>query len=800
MAAGKPRLSRREFLVAGGAALTGAVVFGGAAGSAGLGEPDPDAVRLGDFWLFGRYEDGAAELGYDETDLSPVQLPHCVTPLSWTGWQPSSWQEQWIYRKHFTVSPAMTTERVRARFEGVMTSAAVYLNGGLVTAHDGGYLPFEVELPQVTAGDNVLAVVVDGRWQLDVPPNLPRSEGPSVIDFYQPAGIYRAASIGTVPRTRLSDVFARPVDVLSPGRSLHLTCELDTTVALGEPVQVTASVRQAGRELARGSAEVPPMAVGTRTVEFDVGGLGAVRLWDVDDPALCDVVVGIRSGPRALDQQTVRIGFREARFTPDGFFLNGRRLKLFGLNRHQWYPFAGGALPDRVQRRDAEILRRELNCTMVRCSHYPQSSAFLDACDELGLLVWEEIPGWGRVGDAPWQQRNLRDVEAMVVRDRNHPSIVVWGTRVNEAAGTTDMYLKTGRLARQLDPSRPTSGALASTTGARLALPPGTDEQVLAYNDYTARRGAPFQLRPPRAGVPYLVTESIGTLAGVRAYRRTDPPSTQHLQAELHAKAHDLAAADDRYCGLLAWCAFDYPSGWQRSLGGSKFAGVSDIFRIPKPAAAFYASQGDPLVRAVVEPGFAWDFTTQPTGPGRDATIWSNCDRLLLFLDDRPAGEARSRRADFPHLRYPPFAADLTVPRGRRPQLRIDGYAGGRLVVSRRFSGDRSRDVLSCVPDDTQLRSDGGDATRVVVSALDRFGTLRAGATGAVTLTLTGSGELVGDPALDLGATGGGAAVWVRPFAGPPGTLTLTARHDTLGTATATITTTASGTERGSRS
>ncbi|MCR6482499.1 beta-galactosidase [Amycolatopsis sp. OK19-0408] len=783
MAGEKPRVTRRGFLAASGVALLGAAV----AGSAGHAAAGPGTARLGDFWLFGRYDDGCTEPGFDEIDLAPVQLPHCVTPLSWTGWDPASWQDRWIYRKHFT---GLANERFLARFDGVLTNAEVHLNGRPVATHEGGYLPFEVDLPGVLPGDNVLAVVVDGRWALDVPPNLPHSAGPSAIDFYQPAGIYRPAAIGTVPRTRLTDVFARPVDVLSPGRSLHLTCTLDGPGA----AEVTASVRQAGRELARGAAQVP---AGTRTVEFDVHGLDAVRLWDVEDPALCDVVVTIRSGPRALDQRVVRVGFREARFAQDGFFLNGRRLKLFGLNRHQWYPFAGGAAPDRVQRRDAEILRRELNCTMVRCSHYPQSSAFLDACDELGLLVWEEIPGWGRVGDAAWQQRNLRDVSAMITRDRNHPSIIVWGTRVNEANGTTAMYGRTGRLARQLDPSRPTSGALASTTGARYA---GADIEVLAYNDYTARRGAPFQLRPPRAGVPYLVTESIGTLAGARAYRRTDLPATQRLQAELHAKAHDLAAADDRYCGLLAWCAFDYPSGWQRSMGGSKFAGVSDIFRIPKPAAAFYATQGDPLVRPVVEPGFAWDFTASPTGPGRDAPIWSNCDRLLLFLDDRPAGEARSRRADFPHLPHPGFAVDLTVPRGQRPQLRVDGYLGDRLVVSRRFSGDRARDVLSCAADDTQLRADGADATRVVVAAMDRFGTLRAGATGTVTLSLTGQGELVGDRELDFGATGGAAAVWLRPFAGPPGKLTLTARHETLGTATATVTTTASGSEGGSRS
>ena len=128
-----------------------------------------------------------------------------------------------------------------------------------------------------------------------------------------------------------------------------------------------------------------------------------------------------------------RIGFREASFQSDGFYLNGKRLQLFGLNRHQLYPYAGMAMPARVQRKDAEILKNEFNCNMVRCSHYPQSPAFLDACDELGLLVWEEAPGWHNVSVTPdWQNLVLQDVRDMVIRDRSRPSVVIWGTRLNE--------------------------------------------------------------------------------------------------------------------------------------------------------------------------------------------------------------------------------------------------------------------------------------------------------------------------------------------------------------------------------
>ena len=130
------------------------------------------------------------------------------------------------------------------------------------------------------------------------------------------------------------------------------------------------------------------------------------------------------------------IGFREARFTPDGFMLNGEHVKLRGLNRHQTFPYVGGAMPARVQRRDAWILRRELHCNIVRTSHYPQSPAFLDACDELGLLVLEEIPGWQHIGDRAWQDLAVRNVGAMIRRDWNHPSIVLWGVRINEIART----------------------------------------------------------------------------------------------------------------------------------------------------------------------------------------------------------------------------------------------------------------------------------------------------------------------------------------------------------------------------
>ena len=147
-------------------------------------------------------------------------------------------------------------------------------------------------------------------------------------------------------------------------------------------------------------------------MRLSLTGLGPITLWSTDNPKLYTVQATLAFPGVGSHVLSRRIGFREASFRPDGFYLNGQRLQLFGLNRHQLYPYAGMAMPARVQRRDAEILKKELNCNMVRCSHYPQSPHFLDACDELGLLVWEEAPGWHHVNASPgWQDLVVQNVQ-----------------------------------------------------------------------------------------------------------------------------------------------------------------------------------------------------------------------------------------------------------------------------------------------------------------------------------------------------------------------------------------------------
>jgi beta-galactosidase len=425
-------------------------------------------------------------------------------------------------------------------------------------------------------------------------------------------------------------------------------------------------------------------------------------------------------------------------------------------------------------------LRYEFNCNAVRCSHYPQSEAFLDRCDEVGLLVWEEIPGWQYIGDDSWQECAVRDVREMVRRDRNHPSIVIWGVRINESPNNPALYKRTKEAAKLLDDSRPTSGSMVYKTTKDWL------QDVFAYDDYHSAPDGSVGLIPPVDGVPFFFSEAVGQFSyGEKGfknkYRRAGDVALQQKQALYHAQVHDRGASDPRYAGVIAWCGFEYGS-LMNDYEGVKYPGVADVFRVPKLGASFYRSQVDPRVRPIIEPNFYWDFGANTSaGPGEHVAIFSNLERLELFVAGKPHSVLKPDRAGFPRLRYPPFFADLRTEGVGQPELRIDGYVGDRLALSRRFSADAEQDQFSLLADDSEIVADGSDATRVVFRVLDKFGAPRLFAGGLVEITLAGPGALVGDNPFDLAESGGVGAVWVRAKSRSTGTVRLSARHSKLG-------------------
>jgi beta-galactosidase len=780
-------LSRRTVLVAsvvGGAAvitLPLVTLLGGQAEQQpGSSAPGVGSGLLNDGWLFGgEYQPGTEAADFDDSDFAAVTVPHSVAALSWCDWDPVAWQRQWIYRRHFDGSGIRHGYRVFVDFDGVMTGATVLCNNVAVGQHQGGYLPFSAELTSaLTRRDNLLSVIVDSRC-LPVPPIVPGA-GPDSIDFMQPGGIYRDVRMRVEPPVFISDLFALPQDVLTAHPSVSVTCTIDAGPhGWGSAATLLVELLDGTERIA---GQTIPVPAGRESVSTVLGNLPPVRLWSVDSPVLYTVRATLDVPSIGTSVLTRRIGFREATFQPDGFYLNGQRLQLFGLDRHQLFPYTGMAMPARVQQRDAEILRNELNCNMVRCSHYPQSPAFLDACDELGLLVWEEAPGWAHVSDsAAWQDLVISDVRDMVTRDRSRPSVIIWGTRLNEARGAHPaLWAATRQAAHELDPSRPSSGAMDRHTVD------GWAEDVFAYNDYTVAADGTASLHPPLPGLPYLVTEAVGVKETLpRHFSWTDPPAVLANQAALHAQAQSKAHTAAGYAGLLGWAAFDYSSPYGHP-AAVKWAGVADGFRAPKPGAAIYQSQLDPRIRPLIIPAFWWEpGGAQPSG--EPLLIASNCEQLQIFVGGKHlATAAATGNPLYRDLPYPPFLVSLpavTAP----SDLHIEGYVGGQQVTSRTMSGDLTLDRLGMQADDDAITADGSDMTRVLFRAVDAYGNQRRYFADDVTLNLTGPGALVGDNPFPFGEYGGLGAVWVRSFANQPGSITVSAAHNILGDATVQI-------------
>lgn len=714
-------------------------------------------------WLFSdTVPAGATASEFDDRKFERVTIPHTNRMLPWHGFDDKDYQFVSVYRRHFRLPDEFRGRRIFVDFGGVMTAATVFLNSRRLGEHRGGYTPFSFELTGhlKRRGDNVLAVEVDSTERKDIPPFG------GLIDYLTFGGIYRDVALRVVNDTFIENVFAKPDAVLTTARRLDVRCFVNVANNTRGALKLTAELIDGERVIAKGSRAVDP-AVGSRH-DLALTNLESVELWDLRTPKLYQVRVRLFEDERCIDHYDTRIGFREARFTPDGFYLNGRHLKLRGLNRHQTFPYAGQAMPARVQRRDALILKREMKCNMVRTSHYPQSPHFLDACDEAGLLVLEEIPGWQHIGDAQWKDLSIRFVEDMIRRDWNHPSIVLWGVRINESRDDHEFYSRTNQVARRLDDSR-------QTGGVRNRYDSELIEDVFTMNDFQ------MPLRAPNHPL-YLNTEFIGHMYPTK---RNDNIERITEHAMRHARVHNQLASDKRYAGGLGWCAFDYNTHAYFCSGDRVcYHGVADIFRIPKPAAGVYKSQCEPEEEIVLEPAFDWSRGDRNES-FNVAMVCSNCEHIKIYIADRLVAEVNPDRENFGNLAHPPFVANIREGlRGGWGDLRIDGYIGGRRVISKTLSGRGVDRQFHVEPDDDELAGDGIDATRVVFRVTDEFGAARPFATGAIIMTIEGPGEIIGDNPFSL--FGGVGAVWIRTKE-LAGTIRLSARHPALGARTAQI-------------
>jgi beta-galactosidase len=608
-------------------------------------------------WKFAKGpQAGAEDPAFDDSAWQAVRLPHdwaIAGPFNpnengYAGKLP--WRGEGWYRKAFTLDKAAPGSRVYFDFDGVMAFPKVYVNGQLAGQWDYGYMSFRVDVtPYVKFGDkNVVAVHADTR-----------NHG---TRWYPGAGIYRKVTI----------TICNPVHVAHWG-TFVTTPSVDDASAT---VRVQSTIEnhqdkpaQAAVEIAVTDPAGKPVATGLQPaqVALPAGGEAAFdqsftipnpQRWDIATPRRYAVKVTVRLGDRVVDADLVPFGVRTFEFTADdGFHLNGRRVQLFGVNLHHDHGPLGAAFYTRAMQRQLEIMK-DMGVNSLRTSHNPPSSEVLELCDRMGIVVWDEaFDKWegtaDRVkGEPPLEQHGERQIRNLVMRDRNHPSVVVWSIG-NEIGGggrdgvTPERVKFMSDFVRKYDSTRPVGMGCHIPELAR-----GSNFDALDLTGWNyMRRYSIFRERYPDKPIVY--SESASALSTRGFYELPLPNRKNEYSDQLQVNSYDLNAADwsdipdvefklmqdDPFvAGEMVWTGFDYlgePTPFSQEAKSSYF-GIVDLAGIPKDRFYLYRSHWRPDATTVhILPHWNW-----PDRVGQEVPVfvYTNGDSAELFLNGKSLG------------------------------------------------------------------------------------------------------------------------------------------------------------------
>lgn len=601
-------------------------------------------IAFNNDWLFTENFDA----GFDEA--VSVRLPHTAKEIPYNYINCRDYQMVCGYRKIFTAPGDWQGKKLILRFDGAAHETTVFCNGERVGYHACGYTAFCVDITDLVrlGGENVIDVRLDTRESLNIPPFG------FVIDYLCYGGLYREVTLEVKEPEYIKEVL------------------IENTGLREIRVRIASECGSLVTDIVDNSGAVISSAVG-KAFELNVP---EAELWSVDSPALYTARVRAMRGGECVDEKRLRFGFRTVKFKSDGFYLNGERLKIRGLNRHQSYAYVGYAMPRSVQELDAEILKNELGVNAVRTSHYPQSQHFISRCDELGLLVFTEIPGWQHIGDEDWKRQAVKNTDEMVRQYMHHPSIMLWGVRINESQDCDELYRRTNAVAHTLDSGRQTSGVRYIEKSRLL-------EDVYAYNDFS-HCGDNAGLKPKKSVTAkkhngYLVSECNGHMFPTKAF---DDERHRLDHALRHAKVLDAMYADDDISGIFPWCMFDYNTHQDFGSGdGICYHGVMDMFRNPKLASAVYASQSEDKPCCVVSSSM--DIGEHPAGDIGRVYVFTNADCVRLYKDGVFVREFAPSREEYPALPHPPVI--------------IDDFIGELLITQEGFDEKTAAAVKECL-------------------------------------------------------------------------------------------------------
>lgn len=591
------------------------------------------------------------------SDGQVVNVPHTVKETAFNYFDEHEYQMISCYQKNITYDDAWQGKNLYLVFEAVAHKADVYINGEHIKCHENGYNAFSIDVTKLlTAGDNLVTVKCDSNETLNQPPFG------YVVDYMTFGGIYRDVYLEIKDPVHIINCFYKPTpltaltakkkraEIATMNVAAHLACEYKLSEEAKDLVKSNALIVKQYLD------DKPILELPLDSSLKSVAPLSEVKLWDIESPKLYKVKTELVYNGNVVDTNEETIGFRDIAFKSDGFYLNGRKVLIRGLNRHQSYPYVGYAMPESIQRDDAKILKYELGVNTVRTSHYSQSHYFMNECDKLGLLVVTEFPGWQHIGDDNWKRIACKNVKEMIKEFRNHPSIILWGVRINESGDDEEFYKKTNSIAHHYDPTRPTGGTKAGTKMQ-------TFEDVYAYNDFLhngSNEGCHKKkdvVPKEQSDIPYLVTEYNGHMYPTKNYD-TEEHRRDHMLR--HAKVMNDVAATEGLSGAIGWCMFDYNT--HKDFGSGDricYHGVCDMFRNPKLAANVYSSESDDI--DVLELASTMDVGEHPECNRGKTYILSNMDSVKMYKNNKLLREYTSKDSEFTNLKHGPILMDTFV-------------------------------------------------------------------------------------------------------------------------------------------
>ncbi|MBP3728264.1 MAG: glycoside hydrolase family 2 protein [Pseudobutyrivibrio sp.] len=612
-------------------------------------------------WRFNeKFEEAMIDEPMKESRL--INIPHTVkeTPLSY--FDESIYQMESAYQKSIFAPVQWNGKVVILTFEAVGHSCDVYINGKHTKHHDCGYTAFSCDVSELLnyGEENLITVKVNSKENLDQPPFG------YVIDYMTYGGIYRDVYFEIKEQTHFTDVFLQPslLERISTSKRtpkqikmMKVQGILKTQCYLSKNVYDLAVKERVFIKQFLGEELILSQPVGGLESDGDEYILNlttaptSVKLWDVESPYLYNVKTQLLLDDEVVDEFEASVGFRSSEFRKNGYYLNGRKVKLRGLNRHQSYPYVGYAMPESMQRLDAKILKDELGLNAVRTSHYPQSQYFIDECDKLGLLVFTEIPGWQHIGGSKWQDIAVENTKDMVLQYRNHPSIILWGVRINESIDNDDFYKRTNEVAHRYDPTRPTGGVRAHAKSSLL-------EDVYTYNDFVHsgnNKGCSKKSEiTSDEEKPYLVSEYNGHMFPTKSY---DPEEHRQEHAIRHANVLNAIAGESDIAGSFGWCMFDYNT--HKDFGSGDricYHGVMDMFRNPKLAASVYSAFCENDI--VLDITTSFDIGEHPACNRGKSYIITNADSVKMYKNDVLVKEYFPQDSNFENLKHGPILID----------------------------------------------------------------------------------------------------------------------------------------------